>query len=247
MGESSSRVWVLGADLVDGVFVFELNRPEARNAISPDMVAALNDALSRFESDDSAKVGVITGAGPAFCAGLDLKVFAAADADAERRTVGTLLRRFGQLGKPLIGAINGPAIAGGLELALSCDFLIGSPRAVFADTHVKIGAFPGAGLTARLSRAVGVRTAKAMGLAGLRLDALAALRAGLLVEVVEPDALMTRAHELAFNIANANGALVASLRKLYDANMNRSLNDALAAEQVELERWRQASPRTWSA
>jgi len=238
---------VLDADLVDGVFVFELNRPEARNAISPDMVAALNDALGRFESDDSAKVGVITGAGSAFCAGLDLKVFAAADADAERRTVGALLRRFGRLTKPLIGAINGPAIAGGLELALSCDFLIGSPRAVFADTHVKIGAFPGAGLTARLSRAVGVRTAKAMGLAGLRLDALAALRAGLLAEVVEPDALMTRAHELAFNIANADHHLILTLRKLYDANMSRSLDDALVAEQIELERWRQGSPRTWSA
>jgi len=169
MGERSSTGSVLGADLVDGVFVFELNRPEARNAISPDMVAALNDALSRFQSDDSAKAGVITGAGSAFCAGLDLKVFAATDADAERRTVGALLRRFGQLTKPMIGAINGPAIAGGLELALS------------------------------------------------------------------------------FNIATADGELIASLRELYDANMNRSLDDALAAEQVELERWRQSSPRTWSA
>ncbi|MWA00948.1 enoyl-CoA hydratase [Actinomadura sp. LD22] len=235
---------VLLTEAAGGVMTLTLNRPEARNALSPELVTALDAALTRFEKDDGIRAAVITGRGPAFCAGLDLKVFAAAGAD--RRSVGDLLRRFGRLAKPVVGAVNGPAVAGGLELALGCDFLIGGPRAMFADTHVRIGAFPGGGMTARLERAVGVRTAKAMSLAGLRLDAGAALRAGLLAEVVENDALLARAHELAGAIAAAKPELVAVVNRLYDENGDLSLDDALAAEEDELERWRSTQPSKWS-
>ncbi|MFC5754313.1 enoyl-CoA hydratase-related protein [Actinomadura rugatobispora] len=239
---TSSRVLV--TELTDGVLTLTLNRPDARNALSPDLVTALDEALSRFEEDDAARVAVITGSGRAFCAGLDLKVFAAADAD--RRTVGALIRRFGRLSKPLVGAVNGPAVAGGLELALGCDFLIGGPQAMFADTHVKIGAFPGGGMTARLSRAVGTRTAKAMSLGGVRLDAQAALRAGLLSELVDAEELVTRARTIAGNIATARQELVAIVRKLYDENADRSLDDALAFEEAELRRWRENQRLNWS-
>ncbi|MFV2179903.1 enoyl-CoA hydratase-related protein [Actinomadura sp. LOL_016] len=231
-------------DLSDGILTLTLNRPEARNALSPGLTTALDAALTRFEEDGDAKVAVITGTGRAFCAGLDLKVFAAADAD--RRPVGELIRRFGRLSKPIVGAINGPTIAGGLEIALSCDFLIGSPQAMFADTHVKIGAFPGGGTTARLGRAVGIRTAKAMSLGGLRLDARAALRAGLLSEIVEHDELGSRARALATHIATARQELVGVVRRLYDQNAGRSLDDALAVEAGELERWRAHQRLTWS-
>lgn len=112
---------------------------------------------------------MITGAGRAFCSGLDLKVFTAPDAD--RSTVSALIHRFGRITKPLIGAVNGPAVTGGFELALGCDFLIGSHHAMFADTHATIGAFRGGGMTARLVQVPGVRSAKAVSLAGLRLDA----------------------------------------------------------------------------
>jgi enoyl-CoA hydratase len=244
MSDTTGTGGVLHTALVDGVLTLTLDRPEARNALSPDLVTALDEALDRFEQDAAVRAGVLTGSGSAFCAGLDLKVFAAAGAD--RRTVRALIHRFGGLAKPLIGAVNGPAVAGGLELALCCDFLIGSSRAVFADTHVRIGAFPGGGMTVRLGRAVGVRTAKAVSLAGLRLDADAALRAGLLSEVTAPDLLVPRAQELAAAVAAADPDLVTTVRTLYDQNQDRSLTDALAEESAELERWRAEHATGWS-
>lgn len=235
---------VLRTELADGVLTFTLHRPEARNALSPELVTSLGEALDRFEQDAEVRAGVITGSGSAFCAGLDLKVFATAQAD--RRTVRALIRRFGGLTKPLVGAVNGPAVAGGLELALCCDFLVGSPQAAFADTHVRIGAFPGGGMTVRLARAVGVRTAKAVSLAGLRLDADAAVRAGLLSEVTAPDLLVPRAQELAAAISAADPDLVTTVRTLYDQNPDRSLEAGLAMESAELERWRVEHATGWS-
>lgn len=235
---------VLHTALDDGVLSLALDRPEARNALSPDLVEALDSALDRLEEDPAVRAGVITGAGSAFCAGLDVKVFAAAAAD--RRTVSALLRRFGRLGKPLVGAVNGPAVAGGLEIALACDFLVASPRAVFADTHVRIGAFPGGGLTARLGRAVGVRTAQAMSLAGLRLDAPAALRAGLVTEVVEADHLLGRATELAAAVSAADPDLVRAVCRLHGESTDRSLPAALAEEAAALQHWRTGHRTAWS-
>jgi enoyl-CoA hydratase len=235
---------VLRTELAGGVLTLTLHRPEARNALSPELVTALGEALDRFEQDTEVRAGVITGSGSAFCAGLDLKMFAAAQAD--RRTVRALLHRFGALTKPLVGAVNGPAVAGGLELALCCDFLVGSSLAVFADTHVRIGAFPGGGMTIRLGRAVGVRTAKAVSLAGLRLDADAALRAGLLSEIAASDLLVPRAQELAAAISASDPDLVATVRGLYDQNADRSLDEALAVESAELERWRAEHATGWS-
>jgi len=235
---------VLRTELADGVLTLTLHRPEARNALSPELVSALGEALDRFEQDAEVRAGVITGSGTAFCAGLALTVFAAAQAD--RRTVRTLILRFGGLTKPLVGAVNGPAVAGGLELALGCDFLVGSTKAVFADTHVRIGAFPGGGMTVRLGRAIGVRTAKAVSLAGLRLDADAALRAGLLSEVTAPDLLVPRAQELAAAVGAADTDLVTTVRTMFDQNQDRSLADALAVESAELERWRAEHATGWS-
>src|SRR4051812_47578524 len=103
---------VLQPTLTDGVLTLTLDRPEARNALSPELVTALDHALDRFEQDPTVRAGVLTGSGSAFCAGLDLTVFA--DAGADRRTVRALTHRFGGLAKPLIGAVNGPVVAGGL-------------------------------------------------------------------------------------------------------------------------------------
>lgn len=244
MAQMTQNDSVLGTEIDDGVLVLTLNRPDSRNALSPELVTALDEALTLFTVDHELRAAVITGTGRAFCAGLDLTVYAAAGAD--RRAVAALIHRFGLLPKPLIGAVNGPAVAGGFELALGCDWLIGSPAAMFADTHVKIGAFPGGGMTARLARIVGARTAKAVSLAGLRLDAEAALRSGLLAEVVEPDHLVPRARELASAVAAANQDLVQVVRTLYDDNLDRTLPDALAAERKALERWRARGRTGWS-
>lgn len=226
-----------------GVLILTLNRPEARNALSPALVEDLHTALDRFVDDDSLRAAVLTGTGRGFCAGLDLKVFAAAAADRTR--VSRLIHRFGHLPKPVVGAVNGAAVAGGLEIALGCDFLVGSPAALFADTHVKIGAFPGGGMTARLSRAVGTRTAKAMSLGGLRLDAEAALRAGLLSQIVAPEQLVVRAIELAGAIAAADPDLTQIVRRLLDDNADRKLTHALAVEAEELQSWRARGRTGW--
>lgn len=231
-------------DVADGVITLTLNRPAARNALSPDLLAALDAALTQFEEDPAIHAGVVTGAGSAFCAGLDLKVFASADSD--RRSARSVLHRFGRLTKPIIGAINGPAITGGLEIALGCDFLVGSPSALFADTHRTVGAFPGGGLSARLVHAVGVRTAKAMSLAGLRVSAQQALQTGLLAEVVPRDALLSRSRELAAGVSANDPAYTRTLRDLFDANADRSLADALTAERAALADWWESRPRAWN-
>ncbi len=236
---------VLLVEMSGGVLTMTLNRPRARNALSPQLLADLDDALDILESDD-VRAGVLTGAGPAFCAGLDLKVFASAD-NADRDAASRVIHRVGKLAKPIIGAVNGATVTGGLELALGCDFLIGSPQALFADTHATVGAFPGGGLTARLGRVVGSRTAKAMSLAGLRLDAIAALRAGLLAEIVDDDALIARAQELARYIAAADPEYIATVRALHDGNTDRSVDEALAVERVEHANWRAAHGRvSWT-
>src|SRR3954454_5941591 len=147
MAQPTGSRGVLQTVLADGVLTLTLHRPEARNALSPELVTALDHALDRLEQDPAVRAGVLTGSGAAFCAGLDLKVFA--DAGADRRTVRALIHRFGKLAKPLSGAVNGPAVAGGLEMALGCVFLMGSAGAMFADTQVWFGAFPGGGMTVR--------------------------------------------------------------------------------------------------
>jgi enoyl-CoA hydratase len=225
------------------VMTLTLNRPAARNALSPVLITALDAALTRLEDDDGIHVAVITGSGSAFCAGLDLTVFAPAEADT--KPASALINRFGRLAKPVIGAINGPAVTGGLEIALGCDFLIGSPAAVFIDTHRTVGAFPGGGLSARLPAAVGLRTAKAMSLAGMRLDAAAALRCGLLCDVVDGGRLLARADELAHAAAETNQTYVCAVRALYNDNADRSLADALAAERAHNTQWRNTQPRQW--
>ncbi|WP_433602354.1 enoyl-CoA hydratase-related protein [Nocardia sp. CA-135953] len=244
MGSATTGYGVLQTRVEDGVLILTLNRPDARNALSPELVDALHRALDQFVEDDTQHSAVIAGNGRAFCAGLDLKVYA--EANADRSQVSSLIRRIGLLPKPVIGAVNGPAVAGGLEMALGCDWLVGSPTAMFADTHVRIGAFPGGGMTVRLSRAVGVRTAKAMSLGGLRLDADAALRTGLLSEIVDPDQLVARATELAAVAAAADQDLVHGIRTLIDQNADRALPEALAFEAQELQTWRTRGRTGWT-
>ncbi|SNQ48365.1 Enoyl-CoA hydratase [Frankia canadensis] len=247
--ESSSEPSNDAADVLltrstDGVLLLTLNRPDARNALSPELIAALEAALDDFVADDGLRAAVLTGSGSAFCAGLDLKRFAAAGAD--RRSASRLIRRFGTLPKPVIGAVNGWCVTGGLELALGLDWLVAGPGAMFADTHLKVGAFPGGGLTARLGRIVGTRTAKAMSLGGLRLDAQAALLAGLVTQVVPEERLVEHAVEQAGRIAAANQDLVRIVRDLHDGNIDRPLTKALAVEYARREEWRSIGPQTWT-
>src|SRR5439155_123678 len=172
---------VVLVDIADRVAVIMLNRPEARNALNRDVRKALPAAIERCDADDDVDVMILTGADPAFCAGVDLKEFGSGQVQqgegfaevGERRADGRLPFR-GALPphtKPLIGAVNGVAVTGGFEVALNCDFLIASERARFSDTHARVGVMPGWGLTVLLAQRIGVGRAKDMRITGNYIDA----------------------------------------------------------------------------
>jgi len=184
-----------------GVGVITLHRPDQRNAINPAMRRAIPNSIAELEADASVHVMVLTGADPAFCAGLDLKVLG--DSPAEMLT-GTAesSRPFPPRTKPLIGAINGVAITGGFELALNCDFLVASEHARFADTHARVGVMPGWGLTALLGDAVGRKRAREISLTGNFVTAAEALTWGLVNRVVPHTELLTTTMQIAADIAS---------------------------------------------
>jgi enoyl-CoA hydratase len=191
-----------------------MNRPQARNALDRELQRALYQGMLTLETDDGVDAVVLTGADPAFCAGLDLKELgsaqAAGAARAETRAVATpdetadVIRRgpFPIIGKPVIGAVNGPAITGGFEIALRCDWLVASERGRFADTHARMGIMPGWGLSVLLPQAVGVRRAREMSLTGNFVDAATALTWGLVNHVVPHDELVPFCRGLAADIVS---------------------------------------------
>jgi enoyl-CoA hydratase len=186
-----------------------LNRPQSRNALS----AALRDrffaALADAETDEDVDVVIVTGADPVFCAGLDLKELSGQTALPD------ISPRWPAMTKPVIGAINGAAVTGGLELALYCDILIASEQARFADTHARVGLLPTWGLSVRLPQKVGVGLARRMSMTGDYLSAADALRAGLVTEVVAHDQLLATARGVAASIVGNNQAAVRALLASY--------------------------------
>jgi enoyl-CoA hydratase len=195
---------VILVDVADRIAVVTLNRPEARNALNPTLTAALPEAIAACDARNDVDAIVLTGADPAFCAGVDLK---ALSTDSEVRhvvasDVDELIRPFPETVKPVIGAINGAAVTGGFEVALTCDFLVASERARFADTHARVGIMPGWGLTVLLAEAIGQRRAREMSVTGNFLDAQSALTWGLVNHVVPHEELLPFARQLALDIVS---------------------------------------------
>jgi enoyl-CoA hydratase len=218
-----------------GIAVLTLNRPQARNALSSALLKDLRTALAEVDRDDSVRVVILTGADPAFCAGLDLKELSQAsdsrllDDPSEPEGLPTG-RPWKPLGKPVIGAINGVAVTGGFELALNCDFLIASDRAAFADTHTRVGVLPGWGLSVLLPQLVGFGLARRMSYTGDFLPAAEALRAGLVTQVVPHERLLPTAREVAGSIAANNTPAVNTMVTSF-----RSIEAAAQGEGLELE------------
>jgi enoyl-CoA hydratase len=213
---------VVLVDVADRVAVVTLNRPDARNALNSELRAALPEAIAQVEADDSVDVIVLTGADPAFCAGLDLKELSEPSggrgADAREAATGR-----GQWQGPLpptekllIGAINGVAITGGFELALNCDFLIASERARFADTHARVGIMPGWGLTVRLVQLIGPARAKELSVTGNFLDAATAYDWGLVNHVVPHDDLVPFCRQLGADCTTIDQDAVRRMIRTYD-------------------------------
>ncbi len=207
----------------DQVAVVTIERPEVRNALSADVLAGLGDAVLDLDRDPRVAAVVLTGRDPAFCAGFDLRALSAPPGTAPGRSTkagGDVPDgRRGLLPEhriPIVGAVNGPAVTGGLELALGCDFLVASERASFADTHARVGAMPGAGLTIRLPQLVGIDRARRMSMTGDFVDARRAYEWGLVTEVVPHHELLPRARALAAAIASIPADYVREVRRMYD-------------------------------
>jgi enoyl-CoA hydratase/carnithine racemase len=216
---------------VESVRVLTLNRPEARNALSGELISALYRGLLEADGDEGVRAIVVTGADPAFCAGVDLKQAGREGAAYFRRfDEENCIGQVALMRKPAVGAVNGATFTGGLEIALGCDFLVASDRAVFADTHVRVGVLPGGGLTARLPQLVGSGWARRMSMAGEVIDARLAERIGLVTEVVPHDRLRTRALELAAALADVPPGAMASLKRIYTESATSLIGPALAIE-----------------
>lgn len=235
--DESPQPQVLILERHAGVATLTLNRPAARNALSSALLRALRDAMRELDEDDEVDVVVLTGADPAFCAGLDLKELGSGGTNLRLGSSGDGIEPaapWPAIGKPVIGAVNGVAVTGGLELALHCDILIASERAAFADTHARVGIMPGWGLSVLLPRAVGIRVARQMSLTGDYLSAEQALRAGLVTEVVRHDELRGRVRQIAGTIAGNDRAAVRALLATYrrveaDVNAPGLLTEAAAS------------------
>ena len=220
-------------DTTDRVRTLTLNRPQSRNALSSQLRDAFYGALAAAEADPDVDVLILTGADPVFCAGLDLKEL------GEGADLPDISPRWPALTKPVIGAINGAAVTGGLELALYCDILIASQNAKFADTHARVGLLPTWGLSVRLPQKVGVGMARRMSMTGDYLSAAEALRAGLVTEVVAHDELLPTARRVASSIVGNNQKAVRALLDSYHR---------IDASQTDAGLWIEASSaRAWNS
>ena len=222
---------VLLVDTTDRVRTLTLNRPQARNALSLELRTRFYAALHEAEADDAVDVVILTGADPVFCAGLDLKEL------GNTTELPDISPKWPAMSTPVIGAINGAAVTGGLELALYCDVLIASENARFADTHARVGLLPTWGLSVRLPQKVGVGMARRMSLTGDYLPADDALRAGLVTEVVAHDQLLPTARAVAASIVGNNQKAVRALLASYHRIDEQQTGAGLWIEAASAKQW----------
>ena len=212
-----------------GIATVTLNRPEKLNALNRDLRGQFCRVMQELRADRNIGVVIITGAGRAFCAGLDLRELGAEGIREDGNA--TFITVIDDMEVPVIAAVNGFAVTGGFELALACDIMIAAEEAQFADTHARVGVMPGGGMSARLPRAVGVRKAKELSLTGNYLTARDAERMGLVNRVVPRDQLLGTAREIATQIIGNNQRIVRQMKRLYDLTTRATLHDALRIEQ----------------
>lgn len=203
----------------DRVGIIRLNRPEARNAVNDEVSQAIEDALDEFEADDGVGVVVVTGTGDVFCAGADLKMVAKGEGfkiATKRGGFGGITTR--DFPKPLIAAVNGPALAGGFEIVLACDLVVAADDARFGLPEVKRGLYAAAGGPFRLARRIPLATATEIVLTGDPIDAGRAHALGLVNRLVPRARVLDEALALAATIsANGPVAIRNSLRMLREA------------------------------
>ncbi|MBE5035114.1 enoyl-CoA hydratase-related protein [Gallibacter intestinalis] len=219
----------------DGIVLITVNRPQALNALNPQVLDELYKAFEQFEADENADVAILTGEGRAFVAGADI-VAMSTMSTLEGRNLGIkghkLMNYMENIEKPIIAAVNGFALGGGCELAMACDIRVASSKAKFGQPEVGLGIIPGFGGTQRLPRLVGRGMAKYLIFTADTIDAQEALRIGLVEKVVEPDALMDEVCGIAKKIS-AKAQLAIGLAK---SAINDGYNlDMKIASKIEIE------------
>jgi enoyl-CoA hydratase len=210
----------------DAIVIARLNRPSKRNALSSQLISQITALCADLRKDREVHVLVVTGTDPAFCAGLDLAELGQTGLNLEP----AFLVELRALPQVKIGAINGPAVTAGFEIALACDILLASERAAFADTHIKVGLVAGGGLSVLLPRIIGPGRAKELSLTGRFLHAPEALAWGLVNRVVPHDSLMVEAISLGQEITSHDPELLHEIEDLIDDGLELPLDQALEHE-----------------
>jgi enoyl-CoA hydratase len=215
----------------DKVGLVTLNRPQALNALNEALIAELNEALSAFEADPAIGCTVITGSEKAFAAGADVKEM------AEKTYISSYLGQFldgwtrlSETRKPVIAAVSGFCLGGGLELAMMCDLIIASETAKFALPEITLGIMPGAGGTQRLPRFIGKAKAMDLILTGRMMDVAEAERSGLVARVVAPEKLLDEAMAAATKIASYSQPIVMMAKETVNRAQEVSLTEGARFE-----------------
>jgi enoyl-CoA hydratase len=213
-----------------GYAIITLNRPAKLNALSVELRGELVAAIDALQADPAMRVLILTGAGRAFTAGLDLHEWSAGGGNSAKGFELDVTAALARFAGPVIGAINGPAVTGGFEISLACDVLIASTAASFCDTHVKMGLLPGWGISVRLARRIGLSRAKELALTARVIAAEEAAAWGIVNTVVPPDQLLAHARALAEQMLAGVPETLLAYKQLIDDGYALDFGAALAME-----------------
>lgn len=217
-----------------GVALITFNRPKALNALNSDLLAELSEALDKLTEDDTIRVLVLTGEGEkSFVAGADINELAKLDTLKAKAFIHkglSIINKLTEMPIPVIAAVNGFALGGGLEIAMACDFIYSSEKAAFGQPEIKLGLIPGYGGTQRLPRLIGVNRAKELLYTGNMVTAQEALQMGIVNKVVAPEALMDVVMGLASDLAAMGRVALRAIKQAVNQGMNTDLATGLRIE-----------------
>ena len=217
--------------VISKVVLITLNRPEALNALSRDLITDLNDALDIIENDENLSVIVITGSRKAFAAGADIKEMISKDfIDIVNNDFIKPWERISFCKKPTIAAVDGYALGGGCELAMMCDLLIANENTKFGQPEINLGVFPAAGGTQRLPKAIGKAKAMDMILSGRMMDALEAEKLGLISRIISSENFLEKVIEIAQNLSEKSLPALMMAKDAINASYETTLSQGIVFE-----------------
>jgi enoyl-CoA hydratase len=220
-------------EIAEGIAWVKVNRPQALNALNPEVLLDLLAAFQELEKNDDVKVIILTGEGKAFVAGADLKAMVSMTSQDARRfsKIGhAVIETMGSIGKPVIAAVNGFALGGGTELALACDFIYASEEAKFGQPEINLGLIPGFGGTQNLARRIGKAQAKELMLTGRMINAQEAKELGLVNKVLPAGDLLAEAKKTADAIASKGAWTVRLIKTAIEAGYDLDMKTGCQIE-----------------